>query len=398
MRIAYIAPYMGPGVVKQRALRTISTSNRIKIELVCRLLRADSHNVEVISQGEVTQPRLTYYKGFPESEPFHPEIPVFYASSLPVRRLNGFWSSCSTLRIAKRRHQAVPYDVVILFNMKRPQIAVGQYAMRRWNVPVILEYEDDPFMDVMGVPHKGLVADYHRANYNKILNCVSGCMAVSRQLLAQTPSHIPKFLFRGVIGEDVVRATAQTSSVSERKNRVLFSGTHVQSNGVAELIEAWSLANIPGWELHITGQGKLTDQFRRMAENKRGIVFHGMIERTDLVRLMASAKIGINPHAVSQSPGNVFAFKIIEYLGAGTHVITTPMGGIESDLESGITFMSDNSPATIARTLAQVIEQRAYERTAAPAAIARYGPKAVQQSLNKLLAEVIDAHGRGNGK
>jgi glycosyltransferase involved in cell wall biosynthesis len=395
MRIAYIAPYFGPAVLKQRAIQSASTSNRIKIELVCQLLRADSHEVDLISPGEVVEPRLKFYKGFREPEPFSPEVPVFYASSLPVRRLSGRWSSSSTVGIVKRLHRAAPYDVVILFNMRSPQVAVGNYAIRHLKLPVILEYEDDAFVDVTGVPHKGLMAGYYRSHYRGILNGVSACMGVSEHLLSQAPAGIPKFLFRGLIGEDI--ADAGKRSLSERQNRVLFSGSHVPSNGIAQLIEAWSLANIPDWELHITGHGRLTEQLRRMAENKPGIVFHGLVDRPELVRLMSSAKIGINPHAVSQTPGNVFAFKIIEYLGAGVHVITTPMGGVESDLEPGITFMPDNHPATIAKTLAAVISRCSYEKTAASAAIAKYGPMAIRESLNTLLKGAVNPTNRRNG-
>jgi glycosyltransferase involved in cell wall biosynthesis len=390
VRIAYIAPYIGSTVLKQRPiLRNLSNSNQIKIELICRLLHGLSHEIDVISQGEVIEPRFWYYKGFREPNFPHPDVPAFYASALPIPRLNGLWSSFSALRIFKRRHQTAPYDLVILFNMKRPQVAVGNYARQRLKLPVILEYEDDHFVDVTGAQVSGLIASYHRANYQRTLDSVSGCMAVSQHLLSQAPSNIPKFLFRGVIGEDVVEAGK--SAPSDKQNWVLFSGTHVPSNGVAQLIDAWALANLPGWELHITGRGELTEQLRKMAKNKRSIVFHGMVERPELVRLISSARIGINPHTVSRTAGNVFAFKIIEYLGAGAHVVTTPMGGIESDLEPGITFMPDNSPATIAKTLTHVISQRSYERTAAPAAIAKYGPKAVQTALNKLLKQVTEA-------
>ena len=101
-------------------------------------------------------------------------------------------------------------------------------------------------------------------------------------------------------------------------------------------------------------------------------MFHGLVSRQELVRLICSAKICINPHVVSQTPGNVFAFKIIEYLAAGAHVITTPMGALEQEIEVGITYMPDNKAETIAATLKQVIQVRCYERTAAQAALQTY--------------------------
>jgi hypothetical protein len=127
-----------------------------------------------------------------------------------------------------------------------------------------------------------------------------------------------------------------------------------------------------------------------MAARDPSIMFHGMIRREQLVRLLSSARICINPHIVSQTPGNVFGFKIIEYLAAGGHVLTTPMGNLETELEAGITYMSDNRPETIAATLKQVIKDRCYERTAAKAALQAYGAEAVSKSLDKLLQQVAN--------
>jgi len=155
-----------------------------------------------------------------------------------------------------------------------------------------------------------------------------------------------------------------------------------------QLIAAWSLLDQPGWELHIAGRGELTGRLEQETQGIKGIVFHGLLNRQENASFLSEAKIGINPHDVSETPGNVFAFKIIEYLAAGAHCITTPMGALESDIESGITYMPDNSPQTIAATLKQVIEGRQYERLAAGAAQNRYGPDAVARSLDELLKQV----------
>jgi len=128
---------------------------------------------------------------------------------------------------------------------------------------------------------------------------------------------------------------------------------------------------------------------REMAQNVPGVVFHGMVTRQELVNLMSSAKICINPHAVSQRPGNVFAFKIIEYLAAGAHCVTTPMGVLEPKLEAGITYMPDNHPETITATLNKVIEDRRYYLVSPRAAHQAYGAQAVSTSLNNFIGQVV---------
>jgi glycosyltransferase involved in cell wall biosynthesis len=393
MRIAYITPYQGSTLEQKRPIaRNRSLSNRIKIELVAQLLHANGHEVEIISDGAVIELGAKFYPGFWETELSHPDIPVYYVSSLPIRRINGLWAGWQAARFLKMRHRVRPFDLVIIFNLRSTQISCASYAIKRLGLPVIFEYEDDVFVSVSGEAEDGWVSKRSRSAYKRILSSVSGCMAVSPHLLSQLPSHIPTLLLRGLVGDDVLKASEEMKA--KKRNCVLFSGTHVESNGVRELIAGWKIAAIPDWELHITGFGAMTEELRKKAATDQSIVFHGMISREEVVRMLSSARICINPHVVSQTPGNVFAFKIIEYLAAGAHVVTTPMGNLEPELEGGITYMNDNSPATIAATLQRVIRERRFERTAAEAAVQSYGPQAISRSFDKLLNKVMAANNR----
>jgi len=361
-------------------------SNKVKIELIAEALHARRHDVEVISHGEVVDNQCKFYPAFSEPERFHPEIPVHYASALPVRRVNGLWSRWRTLELFKARHQASPFDLVIIFNLKSPLIACANYAMRRLRLPVILEYDDDVFVNVVGEPVNGVVERRHHRACAQVLKAVDGGIAVSPFLLSRFPADTPKLVLRGVMGNDVLQAASQTNG--DKRNQVLFSGTHIESNGVAKLIQAWKLAAIPRWELHITGYGGLTENLRQMARDVPGVIFHGLVSREELVRLMCSARICANPHTVSRTPGNVFAFKIIEYLGAGAHVITTPMGEVEKEIESGITYMPGNEPETIASTLTTVIGTGKWKQNAAQYVRDTYSPEAVSKCLETLLQQV----------
>src|SRR5437667_9291765 len=98
MRIAYIAPYQGSTLEKRRAIvRNLSLAARVKIGLIAELLQRSSHHVEVLSQGEVIEHKWKFYPAFREPDPFHADVPVYYSSALPVKFLNGFWSSLGTL-------------------------------------------------------------------------------------------------------------------------------------------------------------------------------------------------------------------------------------------------------------------------------------------------------------
>jgi glycosyltransferase involved in cell wall biosynthesis len=386
VRIAYVTPYQGPTLVERRPIvGNRSMSNRTKIELIAQLLHASGHDVEVFSHGEVDSAEFRFYPAFVEPEPFHPRIPVHYISSLPIRRIYGLWARLRMFALLHTRHRVSPFDVIIIFNFKPPQLAAARFAVRR-RIPLILEYEDDAFRGVAGEPETGLVARYHHRAYRRVLAAVSGCIAVSPHLLSQVPPGVPTLLLRGVVGDDVLGASERLRE--SKKDIVLFSGTHTKWNGVEELITAWRAMALPDWELHITGYGDMTDSLRRMADGRPGIVFHGLVSRADLVDLMGSAKICVSPQLVSQTLGNQFAFKVIEYLAAGAHVVMTPMGTLESEIEAGITYMADNRPDTIASTLRRVIEARRYARNAENVVQSRYGSKAVSEAVERLLDDV----------
>src|ERR1700758_1317679 len=207
MRIAYITPYQGPTLEQRRPIApNRSLSNRIKIELVAQLLHANGHEVEIISDGAVMELGAKFYPGFWETELSQPDIPIYYVSSLPVRRINGFWAGWQAARFLKKRHQVRPFDLVIIFNLRPTQISCANYAIKHLGLPVIFQYEDDVFVSVSGEAAEGWVSKWHRSAYKRILNSVSGCMAVSPHLLSQLPSHIPRFLLRGVIGNDFLKA------------------------------------------------------------------------------------------------------------------------------------------------------------------------------------------------
>jgi glycosyltransferase involved in cell wall biosynthesis len=387
MRIAYVTPYQGPTLIKLRPIvGNRSMSNRVKIELIAQLLYAKGHEVEIFSHGEVDSPEFRFYPAFEELEPFHTQIPVRYISALPVRGLYGMWASLEMTKMLEQRHNTSPFDVLIMFNFKPPQLAGKRYAERH-GIPVILEYEDDPFRVVEGERQTFLVNRYQKQAYRQVISSVSACIGVSPYLLSQVPHAAPKLLLRGVVGDDLLKASERLRR--SKKNIVLFSGTHNKLNGIQELIAAWRAMGLHDWQLHITGYGDLTDSLREAAEDTPGIVFHGLVNRSELVELMASAKICVSPQRVSPTLGDQFPFKVIEYLAAGAHVVMTPMGSLESEIEEGITYMSDNLPETIVSTLQRMIGEQRYGRTAEAAVQQRYGPKPVSESLDRLLKDVV---------
>jgi glycosyltransferase involved in cell wall biosynthesis len=390
MRIAYIAPYQGPALQQKRpSLANLALAGNLKIELVADLLHQYGHDVEIISQGLVVENSLRYFPGFTEAPEAGRNAPVHYASCFPVRFLNGLWSTWGARTLFANRHHDSPFDLVMIYNLDQPQVECARLAARQFGLPVIVEYEDDVFVNIAGIGERGFVTRLRLKRARDVLDFAAGCVGVSPFLLSRFKTRPPQILLRGVVSNQVMEVGQRELP---RSNRVVFSGTLFRSKGLVPLIKAWKLCKLERWELHIAGDGELATKLREMARDDRSIVFHGLLGRDANAALLGTAAIGINPHDVSATPGNVFAFKIIEYLAAGAHVITTRMGELEPELECGITYLQDNEPETIAAVLRRVVDQREFERRATRAAQQIYGPKAVGDALDQLVKEVVRRH------
>jgi glycosyltransferase involved in cell wall biosynthesis len=389
MRIAYLAPYQGAELLRRRpVVINLSLAANVKMELIAHLLQRGGHQVEIISQGEVVERRCRVYPSFRETVA-DSDLVAWYASAVPIKFVNAVWPALRTLQILRARHRANPFDLVLLYNLKLPQLVSALFAIQCLRLPVVLEYEDDALVDINGRREEGLLAGGYKRLVDALFCRVAGCVGVSPHLLAQVPSRVPTLLLRGVVSDQILTISGNANGA--RKNWVVYSGTHTKAKGIEQLVSAWQALEPPGWELHIAGHGSLTSSLESMAARTKTIVFHGLLDPTQNARLLATAKIAINPHDVSRTPGNVFAFKIVEYLAAGAHVITTPMGTLEPDLERGITYMPDNSAVTIAATLARVIDDGAFHHDAQAAAQRRYGSAAVATSLHRLLEQAESA-------
>lgn len=390
MRIAYVAPYQGPALVKTRpSLHNLSLAGRVKVQLIAELLHDLGHEVEVISQGPVDRRQLRFYPGFLDPQPFHPDIPVTYLSALPIRYLTALWESWRVRRLLRARHSARPFDLAIIYNLKAAQLECARLAATELRIPVVLEYEDDSFSDVRGRQDHGALSGWRGRRLRNALASLSGAMAPSPVLLDQCPASVPKLLIRAVVNREILRLR---DAQWPKQKWVAFSGTLENAQGLMQTVAAWRQIQPDGWQLHIAGQGPLEADLRNEAAGDPSIVFHGLLDRAANARLLCSATIGLNPQDVTAVPGNTFAFKIVEYLAAGAHVVTTPRGPVEPELEAGITYIPDNSPTTLVACLRQLLTGGAPAPALARAEMAArqiYGPAQLSAALRSLLNGTI---------
>lgn len=379
MNIAYVAGYQSEFLIEKRNLkrnRALAASK--KIGMIAEALAVKNHKVQIFSTGPVRENSLIFYPKF--TQLIKNTIKVHFASALDMPFFSIIWSIFSLLFVFREECRKEKFNAIIIYNVGLPEITCAYYALLRYKTPIVLEYEDSAVVNRMG---KKSIKTFIWMNYaKKLLNNLSACIAPSPYLLESINCQY-KLLVRGIFENNVF-----TKAKENKKKQIVFAGTLSKSKGILELLDAWSLVNIPDWTLHIAGTGPLKEIVALKVSSMNNAVYHGFIAEEDLVSLLTTSAICINPHKVSENPGNVFAFKIIEYIAAGAHIITTPMGAVEKEIENYITYIESYSVTSIAETIEMVINKKMYTKINPEYVYNQYSLEAVASRLNEMLEKI----------
>jgi glycosyltransferase involved in cell wall biosynthesis len=381
MRIAYIAGFQSDSFGEIRNIRRRALAGSQKIALIADALAQRENEVIVFSHGVTGRYDFKFYGSYSEPLALNKQVSVRYSSAFNVKYINLIVSSFSLIKLLKEENEKKRFDIVLCYNLGTPEVNACMY-LKKNNIPLVLEYEDDAY--VLRNGKKGLKSLFWSLNANRIINHFRGCIAPSNELLEQ--HKFPrKYLLHGFVGSDIVNGLKNRPI---KKNIVLFSGSLDKTKGVDLLVEAWNSAKIANWQLHITGKGPLSDVIDEISRTHNNIKFHGYLSREKFVELLLLSKLCINPHQKSQSPGNVFPFKVVEYIAVGSHVISTPLGKIEPEMENGITF-AEFSVESIRDSLLRVTDDLNVDYSAQNYILNLYSANNISEHINSFLNDCI---------
>ena len=114
----------------------------------------------------------------------------------------------------------------------------------------------------------------------------------------------------------------------DRKLRICWSGQHTPAKTLNLLIEALALAqNRQSIELHVIGQGKSTNRWKRLAERLGlgNIIWHGWVERDEAWRIMKQSHV-----FCITSVADLTSSVLLEALSFGLPVITLDLFGFSN--------------------------------------------------------------------
>ena len=122
---------------------------------------------------------------------------------------------------------------------------------------------------------------------------------------------------------NIYQVTTQLKFLSAMP-KFLFVGSLVKHKGIELLLKAWNKLEEVNNELHIVGNGILSNQVEEWGKGKEKVFVHGRLEGNELTKIYNECEILIFPSICLENK----PVAIIEALEYGLHVIAADTGGV----------------------------------------------------------------------
>lgn len=172
-------------------------------------------------------------------------------------------------------------------------------------------------------------------------------------------------------------ATPPPRAVEQRA--FAFLGRLSAYKGIDLLLDAWRRADVDA-ELHVVGDGDLSDDVRAAAAADPRIRWTGQVAPADIGRHISAARAVVVP-AVWDEP---FGRTAAEALAYGRPVITTGTGGLAEIVDDRSGWLTGTSPEAVAEALRAATDDDAVDRRSRHAAArhaATFSPEATTAAL-----------------
>ena len=138
---------------------------------------------------------------------------------------------------------------------------------------------------------------------------------------------------------------------------IVYTGSLIEYDGTAELLEAMTLLSPDKYKLHLYGYGPMKELAEIYSKKYDNIIFKGFVDNSKMMSVMSKADLLINPRKKNKYT-DIFGFpsKIIEYLLSGTPVLTTRFAAMPKEYEDFVYIMEDESPCGIAKSIENVFQ------------------------------------------
>jgi len=394
VRILYVAPYVSEGHLRRHpGFGVVSLAGQRKMELVWEALANGGHEVRVLSSAVPSESRLRWRRSEQEVVSCGPHaIPIHYPGVLELRPLGGMVNALLAPRLVDELGERANFDVLWLYNTYLFEYRASRGRSARAKTPIVVEVEDLPLARRREWGNLKPLLD--QRCWARALQEAAAFTAVNSEILGLLPSERPAALLPGIVdGGLMARGRARSPAFTGQRRRLGYFGGLSEEKGVGVLLEV--LPRLPGgWELVVCGSGPMAPRFGQAARAQpERLRFLGTVPLETLHLEMCGCDATLVPaERISGAPMAVFPFKVLEYLSAGTHVVSPPLP-LLAGLDLEFVQRWDGGVETLVQALNGA--ERAY-REEAPhrlralqVIVERFGTKGVEAALSRLLQQAV---------
>lgn len=161
---------------------------------------------------------------------------------------------------------------------------------------------------------------------------------------------------------DFENSLVDNKSVIPTKKGIMYAGALYKQFGLEVLIKGFMKIHNSDIELWLFGAGDMETEIIKYVETDSRIKFFGMRSRAEVIEYELKALLLVNPRpSVRQFTEYSFPSKTLEYMAAGTPLLTTRLAGIPSEYFNYSFVIDDETEDGIANKLESILLMPRYQ-------------------------------------
>jgi len=226
----------------------------------------------------------------------------------------------NALRIIEKWVRKSIYNRIIIVYSLLPEYINSALAVKRkyGDVVIIVIVLDLPeFFGVQDSLIKKVISKQKTKQAYKYLNLVDGFVVLTKDMALRLDIlDKPWVLIEGIYKETALHEVGDKFSYKT----ILYSGSLDKRFGIELLLKAFM--EIKGnYRLLICGQGDMSSYVKECASIDKRILFLGLLQRDEVLRLQVKSTLLINPRKEGEYTKFSFPSKTMEYMASGTPVL-----------------------------------------------------------------------------
>tara|TARA_Y100001935_G_scaffold11390_1_gene8890 strand:- start:3800 stop:4954 length:1155 start_codon:yes stop_codon:yes gene_type:complete len=168
-------------------------------------------------------------------------------------------------------------------------------------------------------------------------------------------------IWSSAVSDDFLNYPSRIILKPKKKFTLFHHGSLESGRGIMKLIEALPIISKNESifvDLKIAGSGSLDKKIESLSKKIDNLFFLGRVDRKEVINYIDSASLCIVPFENSIGNATSSPLKVMEYLSRDKLILASKLPNFLNDFEnySGLLFMDNNNPKTIAKSVSNCIK------------------------------------------